>query len=97
MKKEAALLKQEALLAKKELKKNVSSSGTTKHAVGYKSEWETEFPWLIPEKNSMGEVQNLCSFQCNIMSDMLCGLCVLFKIFTIILNFDQYCNGRYKK
>ena len=37
-------------------KTKVSSSGTTKHAMGYKSEWETEFPWLIPEKNSYAAI-----------------------------------------
>lgn len=32
--------------------------------MGYKSEWETEFPWLIPEKNSMGEVKGMLCCYC---------------------------------
>lgn len=56
--KEAALLKKEAVLVKKELRKGrlAVMMVLLKHAVGYKTRWETEFPWLLPERNSMGVV-----------------------------------------
>ena len=45
-------------------KRKVGSNDATKHAVGYKTKWESDFPWLLSEKNSAGEV-----------IEMLCRLC----------------------
>ena len=47
-------LKNRLILAKNE--QYYWTNGSTKHDMGYKPEWEAEFPWLIPEKNSIGEV-----------------------------------------
>ena len=45
-------------------KRKVGSNDATKHAMGYKTKWETDFPWLLPEKNSTG-----------VVTGMLCQLC----------------------
>ena len=44
-------LKNRLILAKNE--QYYWTNGSTKHDMGYKPEWEAEFPWLIPEKNSI--------------------------------------------
>ena len=42
-------------------KRKVGGNDATKHALGYKTKWESEFPWLLPEKNSTGtETGMLC-------------------------------------
>ena len=50
--------------SQKGTKKRKVGSNDAKHAVGYKTKWESDFPWLLSEKNSEGEVIG-----------MLCRLC----------------------
>ena len=49
---------------KRAKKRKVGSTGTTKHTVGYQSKWENEFPWLLPEQNSMGAVTGMLCRYC---------------------------------
>ena len=35
---------------------SANNSLTTKHVVGYNSEWEREYPWLQPVRNEIGTI-----------------------------------------
>ena len=43
---------------------STSKVGSRGHAVGYKSEWEEEFPWLLPLKNDSGVVTGMLCRTC---------------------------------
>ena len=44
-----------------EEKNGASVGGSSKHLVQYNTRWESEFPWLVPKKDTCKVVGMLCS------------------------------------